>query len=219
MEILKDFTKALFQKEIIDQALKQKQSGREKVPVEAYNISFRLFLAPQGNINLEILGRDNYGFYFKPIGYYDFDYQDNLKEIYLLKELEETYENIKSNLENKYTSLAKHLSLKENAYIALGSRETSNEVKKMYNSPDYDISNHLFIEQYQKSKIISNGLKILIITSMMGAFEARLDDDRYELDDDIFVMFQKDYDGIGIHTQDPLFFELLNERSLLSAFK
>lgn len=217
MDILKEMVTALFQKETIEKALNQNQSKTEKVPVDTKDISFRLFMSQKGNINLEFMGRDEYGYYFKPIGFYTFNGQGNLEVVYVLKEFEETFENIKADLDSKLTQIVKFLSLEENTYVGLCSRETSNVVKKMFNSPEYDTMNHMSPDGFQVQNILSNGLKIQVRTSMMGALEAGLNDENYELEEDVFVMYQNN-DGISLHCQEQTYMDL-HQKSLFGAFK
>jgi len=217
MEILKEITQVLFQSDTIDKATNQFQTKTQKVPVDTKEISFRLFLSESDNVNLELMGRDDYGFYFKPIGYYSFDNSGNIKNIYILKEFENAYESIKSSIDNKLIGLVKYLSLEENTYIGICSRETSNLVKQMFNSPKYDMMNHMSPDRFQVQNILSNGLTIQIKTSMMGALEAGLNDDNFELEEDTFVMYQNN-NGISLHCQEQTYMDLYN-KSLLGAFK
>lgn len=217
MEILKEMTQVLFQLDTINKAKNQFQTKTQKVPVDTKDLSFRLFLSDLGNVNLELMARDDYGFYFKPIGYYTFENSSSIKSIYILKEFENAFESIKHNIDNNLVKLVKFLSLEENTYISLCSRETSNLVKEMFNSPNYDIMNHMFPNKFQVQNIYSNGLTVQVKTSMMGALEAGLNDDDFELEDDIFVMYQKN-DGISLHCQEQTYIDLYN-KSLLGAFK
>jgi len=217
MEILKEMTQVLFLSDTIGKATNQFQTKTQKIPVNTKEISFRLFLSERDNINLEVMGRDVYGVYCKPIGYYTFDNSGNVKNIYVLKEFENAYESIKSNIDNKLIGLVKYLSLEENTYIGLCSRETSNLVKQMFNSPKYDVLNHMLPYIAQVKNILSNGLKIQIRTSIMGALEAGLNDDHFKLEEDTFVMYQKN-DGISLHCQEQTYMDLYN-KSLLGAFK
>jgi len=217
MEILKEITQVLFQNETIEKAIKQFQTKSQKIPVDTENVSFRLFLTPRGSINLELMGRDECGYYFKPVGYYTFNNQGVIEAIYILKEYSSAFESVKLGIDNQLTNLVKPLSLEEDTYIGLCSRETSNLVKKMFNSPKYDTMNHMFPNKFQIQNIQSNGLNIRVKTSMMGALEAGLNDGNYELEEDIFVMYQNN-DGISLHCQEQTYIDL-HAKSLLGAFK
>jgi len=217
MEMLKEMTQVLFRTETIDKALNQFKTKAQKVPVDAVDISYRLFLSERGNVNLELMGRDDYGFYFKPIGYYVFNDFGDIESIYILKEFEDAFEGIKSNIDIKLVELVQFLSLEENTYIGLCSRETINLVKQMFNSPKYDMMNHMSPDKFQVQRILSNGLTIQVRTSMMGALEAGLNDDNFELEEDVFVIYQNN-DGISLHCQEQTYIDLYN-KSLLGAFK
>lgn len=217
MEILKEMIEVLFELDTIKKAINQYQTRRQKVPVDTKDISYRLFLSERGNVNLELMSRDDYGYYFKPIGYYTFNNLGNIENIYILKEFENAFKSIKSNIEDEIIQKVNFLSLEENTYIGLCSRETSNLVKQMFNSPKYDMMNHMFPDKFQVQNILSNGLTIQVRTSMMGALEAGLNDENYELEEDTFVMYQNN-DGISLHCQEQAYMDLYN-KGLLGAFK
>lgn len=214
-EILKEITQVLFDDETLSKAKEQIQNRREKVPVDSQNISFRLFLAPDGNINLEIMMRDDFGMYFKPVGFYTFS-NGSMKSIHILKEFEEPYSKIKSTLPNNLTAIVKTLTLEENGYIAMASREVGNTVRKMFKSPNYSSFNHINPAKFQNERLISNGLGVLVRTSMAGALEANLIDDE-DLEEDIFVMYQNN-NGISVHCTEDIYSQLMS-KSLLSIFK
>lgn len=217
MEILDQMMQILFKTDTIKKAMAQYQKKTQKIPIDNHNMNFRLFLSDKGSINLELLSKDNYGYYFKPIGYYTFDNSGNIENIYVLKEFENAYKNIKSKIENKYIKIVCFLSLEENTYIGLCSRATSNLVKEMFNSPEYDIMNHRFPHKFQAQNIHSNGLRVQVKTSMMGAFEAGLNDDNFELENDVFMIYQNN-DGISLHCKERTYQDLYT-KSLLGAFK
>lgn len=62
-----EMVSVLFGKDTLDKAKTQFKSGAEKTPIDSRDMSFRLFKTKYGNINLEMLCRDNSGMYFKPI--------------------------------------------------------------------------------------------------------------------------------------------------------
>lgn len=217
MDILNEMISVLFDANTISAAINQKLENKEKQPIDTNQISFRLYLSQKGNINLELLGQDQFGYYFKPIGFYKFNSSNKIENIFILKEFEQPYSNIKNKIGEDLRQLVRFMSLEENAYIAMCSRETSNIVKAMFNSPDYDPMNYMFPSTFQVDNLISNGLKIQVKTSMMGALEANLNDDDNELDEDALVMFQKN-NGISLHCQEPTYYKMY-EMGLLSAFK
>ena len=210
MEILKEMTHVLFENDTISKVKEQNKSLREKVPIESHDISFRLFFAPAKNINLEVMVRDDYGIFFQPIGYYEFNNDGKLKNIYVLKEFEEAYKEIKHSIASDLSSIVKFLTLEENGYIATTSRKVSNVVKRMFNNIQHYQINHL------SENIVSNGLKVQVKTSMMDTLEAVLQ----ENDDlDLFMMYSK-YDGvISIHHPSEDAYSRMFKKCLLSAFK
>lgn len=211
--ILEEIISVLFQPETISKAEEQNQNFRERVPIDTPQISFRLFRAPAKNINLEIMMQDKYGMYFKPVGYYLFD-NTGLKNIIVLKEFEEAHSNIKNTIDSKIANRVKYLSMEENGYIALASREVANTIKEMFHSSEYSPFNHLDASKFQVRNLLLNGLKVQVRTSMMGSLEANLNEDT---DEDIFVMYQNN-NGISVHcSEEP--YNLMMQRSLLGAFK
>ena len=217
MDILKEITQVLFEKDTISKVKEQNKSFTEKVPIESQNISFRLFLTPAKNINLEIMMRDEYGYFFKPVGYYEFKEDCSLKNIYVLKEFEDTYKEIKHNISSDLSSIVKFLTLQENGYIAASSREVSNVVRRMFDSPQYSPYNHFNVLNRQVENIISNGLRVQVRTSIGGALEALVIDVEDTDGLDLFVIYQNN-DGIGIQSSEDVYYKMLN-KSLLTALK
>lgn len=217
MDILKEMLGLLFGNTTIIKAKNQKLTNAEEQSIDTNQISFRLYLSKKGNINLEFMGQDQFGYYFKPIGFYTFSGDNKIESIFILKEFEESYEEIESNISEDLKKIVKFLSLEENTYIAMCSRETSNVVRNMFDSPKYGVMNHMLPSKFQVENIMSNGLQILIKTSMMGALEANLNDDENELDEEVIVMFQKN-NGISMHCQEPMYHKLF-EMGLFSALK
>lgn len=215
MDILKEITQVLFENDTISKVKEQNKSFVEKIPIESQNISFRLFLALAKNINLEIMMRDEYGYFFKPVGYYEFHKDGKLKNIYVLKEFEEAYKEIKQNISSDLSNIVKFLTLEENGYIATSSREVGNVVRRMFDSLQYSPYNHFDFSKRQVENIISNGLKVQVRTSVGGALEAVLID--WDDPVDLFVMYQNN-DCISIHSSESVYNNML-EKSLLTALK
>lgn len=213
LDILGEMLLVLFDKNTIQKVKEQLKSKNEKIAIDSHNMNFRLFRSKNGNINLELLAQNDLGMYFKPVGFYDI--QNNSLTITILKEFENTYEKHK----NKFNSDIKvnYLSLKENAFIAAGSRDVVSVIMKMFNSPKYNKHLPPSIENFQSKNIISNGLKIDVSTSMMGALETNLNDDNYELDDNLLIMYQNN-NGISLHSVDAEYNNMV-AKELLSAFK
>lgn len=213
LDIFGEMLLVLFDKNTIIKVKEQLISKTKKIPIDRYNMNFRLFLSKSGNINLELLAQNDLGMYFKPIGFYEMQ-NDNLT-ITILKEFENSYEKYKKHFNIK--SKVNYLTLKENSFIAAGSRDVVSIIMKMFNSPKYNKHMPPSIENFQSENIISNGLKINIRTSMMGALETNLDDDNYELDDNLLIMYQNN-NGISLHSVDKEYNDMV-DKELLSAFK
>lgn len=217
MEALKtEITKALFNEEIIKKAFEQNTSLVSNFGFEINGITYNLRLSNLGNINLEFEVRDDYGVYNKIIGFYNFNSKGELESIHILKEFENVYEDIKGEVNFNFNNIVKYLTLEENGYISVCSREVINTVKSMFNSPKYSPNNHLSINTFQFENLVSNGLNVEVKTSMMGALEASLDESDEELYD-VLVMFQKNGLDISIHCLEDVYSKLI-EMKLLSIF-
>lgn len=202
--------KALLDKNTIKNST-QLQSSGSKMALELYDISFRLYKTNFGTVNLETLIKDEFGMFFKTIGYYVIN-QGKVTDIFLLKEFENAYNQLKIK-----SPKVRLLTKEENIYIALCSRETFNAVKKMFKRLDYNAMNHLTAQNFQQENLKSNGINILVKTSMMGSLEAVCVDENYDSDEDIFVMFQNNH-GISLHCNEPVFHRL-HKQELFGAFK
>ncbi len=210
------FVSALFSKDVIKKAKKLSKSSGKLLPIDYEDITFRLRKTNTGSVNLELFVQDQYGMYFKPIGFYEFGgFWGNVQRIYILKEFEETFIKIKGKLNN--IDKVKYLSLLQNVYIALGSVEVGRTVTKMFNSPNYSENNYLDFSKRQIERLLVNGLKIVVKTSLGGALEAVYEDDNnYFNGEDMLVMFQN-YNGISIHCSEKEYQNMMNKK-LLSIF-
>jgi hypothetical protein len=212
LDVLTEMLLVLFDKKTITKVKDQLKSKTQKIPIDSLNMNFRLFLSKSGNINLELLAQNDLGMYFKPIGFFE---MDNNLTVTLLKEFENSYETHQTLFDNDIQ--VKYLTLKENAFIAAGSRDIISTITKMFNSPKYNKFLPPSIENFQSEKIVSNGLTINVKTSMMGALETILDDDFYELDDSLLIMYQNN-NGVSLHSVDNEYNEMV-AKDLMSAFK
>ena len=206
-KILKEITSVLFEKEVILKANQQFQAKNKIIPVNnIQNMDFRLFLSDAGTINLEVLVRNNYALYFKPVGYYEFK-ANIISNIYVLKEFEEAYNNIKDDIDDNLNNKVKFLDIESNSYIAVCSMDVLNIAKGILNG-----------SIPSPSQIISNGIEIYIFSyptgMFMGTVEARVEDENYELSEDIFVF----YTNNEVKCIDSLYHSL-REKGLLSALK
>lgn len=214
-EILQTFVEVLFSTDTIEDAQNLKNSSNDRSAIDEAGIPFRLQKAKAGNINLEVFFQDQKGMFYKPIGFYEFDYLGKVSEIYVLKEFEDAFNKTKSSLSN--VEKAKFLNLLDNVYIALGSREVGNTVSAMFNSPNYSEYNHMDYSKRQFQSLQVNGLNVDIKTSMMGALEAVYDDENDDFNgEDMLVMFQKN-NGISVHSSEREYQNMLN-KGLLSIF-
>ena len=206
-KILKEITSVLFEKEVILKANQQFQNKNKIVSVNnLQNMDFRLFLSDAGTINLEVLVRNNYGLYFKPVGYYEFK-ENTISNIYVLKEFEEAYNNIKNDIDDNLNNKVKFLDIESNSYIAVCSMDVLNIAKGILNE---SISSPV--------QIVSNGIEIEISIYQMGVFEevveATVIDENYEAEEEIFVLYTKN----ELKCVDSLYYSL-REKGLLSALK
>ncbi|MEJ7673742.1 MAG: hypothetical protein WKF59_13855 [Chitinophagaceae bacterium] len=168
-------------------------------------MNFRLFKRNCGNINLELLCRDNSGTYFKTIGYYEFEKGGFLSSgklsVTILKEFEQDYKELKnSNNLDDHGVKVNFMSIKESGLIAAFSRETIENVKIMYREKKQGVSQevadligpfpHLHAMQFDKS-LVSNGLKIDLLFSMDGFPQSFLDDE-YKVEGGLGAYFQNE---------------------------
>jgi hypothetical protein len=218
-----EFLMTLFSKSTIDKVKHQFSNGPEIVPLESYNMSFRLFRPKLGNnINLELLIQMPTGTgsqtdfhntgnrfmqtmvtFFKPLGYYTLGkgmlYDDI--EVTLLYEFEETYNQlIKSNSISSNIKVHR-LSLKENAVIAAFSTEA-----------------FLSAQNYEDDSFIANGLDCDIFMTFQGFPQVFLDD-RYGLQGPIAAYLLKEQGSANPIIEYKPLFDKLHSMRLLSAFK
>lgn len=216
-EILQEMIEVLFLKTTTSKAEELKKTYTNDVKLSCNGFDFRLLKAPAGNINLEVFMQDQYGSYYKPIGYYDFDTNNNILQICLLNEFLEPFKQIRSQVDKDLSEKARTLNLLDNVFIALGSREVGNTVKAMFNSPNYSADNHMDRTKFQVQNLLLNNLEVQIKTSMMGALEAVFVDNNDDFQEEYLVMFQN-RDGITIHCSEDAY-NRMNRKSLLSIFK
>ena len=193
----------------LDEHLK---SGNERSPLDVLGMSMRLYSTNAGTVNLELLGRNSLGLYFKPLAYYT-KTGSNFSAHVLHEFYDEAHKH--HNLSGSTFTL-KSLSLKENALIGSASNDIIPVIRKMFNKGPR-VPMPLMIENMQQEHIVSNGLQISIQTSMMGALETNLDDEKFNLDEPMLVMYQN-RDGITLHCVDSEW-DKLQKLELIGAFK
>lgn len=196
MKITEEFVKVLFANSTIEKVKSQFANGTEIVPVDEFDMNFRLLLVGE-TINLELLASGPYGHYFKPIGFYD-----KHQNIYLLREFEEDFDNLVRQGEISNTSLAKRLTLLQNAVIGA-----------------FSMDSLIQASQLKDSSFISNGLNFDIFITLDGDPQIFLDD-KYNSPDPIGLYFlrrpNKSVNPTVIFKQ---LFDEFSSKKLLSAFK
>lgn len=158
--IEQEFLLTLLDKNTINKVKRLKNSTENVDSADTEKLSFRLLKTKVGTINLELFMRDDTGYYNKPIGFYSFE-GGVLKTIYILKEFEKAYDEIKNDLSSEVVGLVRTLNKEENIYIAIASREVGNMAMKMFRNPQFGRMNASF----QSQMMISNGMKVIIHTS------------------------------------------------------
>lgn len=196
MTITEQLTKTLFLTETIEKVKEQFKSGRKIVPVDQYDINFRLLLVGD-IINLEILATGQYGRYFKPIGFYDQN-----QTIYVIKEFENDFDSLVQKGEISNNSTAKKLTIEENAVIGAFSMDT-----------------YIQANQLKDCSFISNGLNFDIFMTLDGDPQIFLDD-KYNLPGPIGIYFLRTQDkSINPTVKFKELFDKFAEINFLSAFK
>src|SRR5882672_895267 len=131
MDVKEQMTMALFDSSVKAKASQMLQSNyefnghKDRMPLELYDITFRLFKPTQNYINLEFLASTPIGKYFQPVGLFD-----TSLNIYVLNEFTESYKRLKSS--QQLTSDAKFLDIKTNAVIGAFSWQTIQQVLQIF---------------------------------------------------------------------------------------
>lgn len=196
MTIKEQFVKTLFNKNTLEKVKEQFKNGTEIIPVDEFDMNFRLLLS-KDIINLELLTVSEFGYYFKPIGFYD---QNN--NVFILKEFETDVKNL---IENKEISTDKNilkLSIEQNAVIGAFSIEAYIKAKKSMDD-----------------SFTSNGLDFDIFMSFNGDPQVFLED-KYNVSGAIAIYFLKgERKTINPTVQYKQLFDDFSQRKLLTAFK
>ena len=212
-DIISEIISALF----ADKTINQLKTLRNEVLFEVSGMTFRLLKVEKGkgNVNLELYCRDDNGLYWKPIGFYILGSSfNNIEKIVIIKEFESAYKNLYEAFPMNLVEKVDFLSLEENIYIALASRDVSNVVKAMFQNP----SRTGFPSMENARLLMSNGFEVVVRDSMAGTLEAILNESVEEAVDDIFVMYRNDSNGIVAVCSEPTY-QKLYDMKLLSAFK
>lgn len=222
MNPTKEMVLTLFSDNTLKQVQKQFKDGTQIIPIENFNMSFRLYKAKKGNINLELLiqmpfettstseipgiGRGRVVetvMFFKPIGYYSEKkgvFSSTL-EITIPKEFERDLDFLISN--HKITSKYKinRLSMKENSVLAAFSMEANLQAMK-----------------YQDTSFTANGLSCDIFLTFEGFPQVFLDD-KYGIEGPIAAYKLREENMIFPMLYNTDIFDKYYEMSLLTAFK
>lgn len=224
-----EMVSVLFEKDTLEKTKAQFKSGVEKTPIDSRDMSFRLFKTKYGNINLEMLCRDDKGMYFKPIGFYEFEKGGFLSSgkliVTILNEFKDDYENMTgvntSNVDVKF------MDIKESAVISAFSRETVEKVKEMFQLKENGLPQsvidrlgpfpHLHAMQFDKS-LNSNGLNIDLLFSFEGYPQCFLDDE-YQVQG-AFGAYFKNENGYSLNpmAEHKSNYDKFHKMGLLSAF-
>jgi hypothetical protein len=212
----------LFKTDTIDKVKKQFKNGIDKVPIESFDMSFRLFKPTPININLELLiqmpvetgeeqdfsgiGRGRIQknvMFFKPIGYFTQrkGFLSTDIEVTVLKEFENDLDFLIKN--NKVPSNIKtnKLSLAENAVLASFSMEAL-----------------IHAEKYEDASFFANGLYCDIFMTFDGFPQVFLDD-RHGLEGPIAAYLLREQNSVNPVIHYKHLFDRFDSMSLLTAFK
>ncbi len=232
MKTAEEIICVLFEKNTTDKVKKQFKSNDDKIPIDSRGINFRLKKYNEGNINLEMLCRDDSGIYFKPIGFYEFVkgglFSSGKLNVTILLEFVEDFNKLKKENEiDDSNIMVNFLSIKENGIIAAFSRETVENVKIMYQQKAKGVSKevadiigpfpHLHAMQFDKA-LISNGLNIELLFSMDGFPQCFLDD-KYGIEGG-FAAYFKTSNGFNLNptVEHKYNYDRFYRMGLLSAF-
>lgn len=212
----------LFAKETINKVKEQFKKNNEIVPVDSFDMTFRLYKPNENNINLELLiqmpvetgeEQDYAGIgrariqksvmFFKPIGYY------TQKNSFFSKQIELT---IVKEFENEIDFLTKmgkipsnikinKLSLKENAVLAAFSMEA------LINA-----------NRYEDTSFFANGLECDIFMTFEGYPQVFLDD-KYGLKGAVAAYLIREENSISPIIQFKEIFDRFHSMSLMTALK
>lgn len=230
MTIKQEIVSILFKKETIEKVKCLFADDQEVVPIDSETMNFRLLNTRNGNINLELLVTDNYGMYFKVIGFYKiFEKNTGKLEVTIMNEFEDEFEEFEE-LENFNPENLKvlYMDIEESGLIAAFARETIQQVQLMYKEKTTGVSEevaktlgpfpHLHAMQFDKYTTV-NGLKIELLFSIDGFPQFFLDDE-YNIQG-AFAAYFKDENGLSLNPgiQYKQNFDKFYRMGLLSAFK
>lgn len=210
MTLKQEMLLTLFSKEALEIATKQFKNSEIKIPLDSFDMSFRLFKPTDFNINLEVLiqingNNQNVVPFLKPIGFYTLKrsfFTDEI-EVTILKEFEEDFDFLLKIGKIPSGITIKKLSLVENALIAAYSMDA---VVKAINHKDY-------------SSVI-NGLEIDILMTYDNEYPQMFLNDKYGVKGHIAAYFFRGSNkGIAPSINYENISPKLQQMGLYSAFK
>ena len=225
MDIKQQFVQVLFDKSVKDKAAKMFQDSfdfnghKDRMPLELFDISFRLFKATSTYVNLEFLVSSPNGLYFQPVGLFD-----KGLNIYIINEYVGAFQKLKSF--GLITSNAKYLDKKTNAVIAAFSLPTLGHVFQTFQEFSKtgwksEVRDGIMIPatmRYDK-RYECNGYKCELLFCNDGYPQFYLDDE-HELEGAIGAYIQKGDGKLSIHptVEYKVLFDKLSRLKLLTAF-
>jgi len=212
----------MFHAETLNKVKEQFISKREKQPLNAFEMNFRLFLTSYNTINFELLSACDLGVYFKPIGFFY-----NGLIAYILKEFEPALLILKKNNVISELCNVNTLKIQENALIAAYSAEILSFVSDIFievkqRGFDLEFIDDTRINPFAKfdKKLIVNGLKVELLMSFQE-FPQFFLDDIYNVEG-AFAAYQLNQSG-GIDLKGATIYQQayqnLSKLNLLSAYK
>ena len=225
MDIKEQMTMALFDNSVKAKVSQMLQNNyefnghKDRMPLELYDITFRLFKPTPTYINLEFLASTPIGKYFQPIGFFG----TNLN-IYVLNEFAESYRRLKST--QQITSDAKFLDIKTNAVIGAFSWQTIQQVLQIFK--EFSVTG--WKDEFRDGMMIpatmrydkryeSNGYKSELLFCNEGYPQFYLDD-VHGLEGAIGAYIKGNDGALSIHpmVEHKELYDKLNRLKLLTAF-
>jgi hypothetical protein len=225
VNIQHEFVKTLLNRSIKDNARQMFEANfdfngfSDRMPLEMYEISFRLFKPTSSYVNLEFLLSSNMGRCFQPIGFYD-----SKMNIYILNEYASAYEDLVKS--GQVSDKVSFLDKKVNAVIAAFSIKTIElvfQIFKEFNIHGWEqnvINGVLFNPMLRYDRRFEcNGFSSELLFSQEGYPQFYLDDE-HELEGAIGAYIQGKNGKLNIHPtiEYKSLFDKLSDLKLLTAF-
>jgi len=226
MDIKEEFVQALFDKSVKEKVSQMFQSNfdfnghKDRIPIDLFDISFRLFKATSAYVNFEFLVRSPNNRYFQAVGFFDKDLN-----IYILNEYAEAFQKLKAA--GQIAGSSKLLDKKINAVIAAFSMPTINlalqslsEFKEIGWQTEFRDGIMIPATMRFDKHYECNGLTCELLFSDQGYPQFYLDN-KHQLDGAIGAYIPGEGDRLSIHptVEYKDLFDKLSKLSLLTAFK